>query len=161
MALPSLGNPEILGLDEGHHLPFADDTFDLVTSVDILEHIPNLPGFFWEVNRIREKGGRFYGNTPNRHWPNETYCRMSFSTGCPSRFVRTIFPKRLKKIEKLRWLDALNLQTPGELTELSGRYSSGRKPYAHIFLNLYRNDARQGEIEKMGERAGSFGPSSE
>lgn len=158
LARPSLGNPGILGQVEGHHLPFPDDTFDLVTSVDTLEHIPDLPGFFREVNRVLKKGGRFYANTPNRHWPYETHCRMFFLHWVPLALrpgiVRTFFPKRLKKIEKLRWLEALNLQTPGELTELSGRYFSGREPYAHVLLNRYRNDARQGELQKKGGKGG-------
>ena len=158
LARPSLGPPGILGQVEGHHLPFPDNTFDLVTSVDTLEHIPDLPGFFREVNRVLKKGGRFYANTPNRHWPYETHCRMYFLHWVPLSLrpglVRTFFPKRIKKIEKLRWLEALNLQTPGELTALSGRYFSGREPYSRVLLNRYRNDAHQGDLQKKGVRGG-------
>lgn len=160
LARPNLGNPGILGQVEGHHLPFQDGTFDLVTSVDTLEHIPDLPGFFKEVNRVLKPGGRFYANTPNRHWPYETHCRMFFLHWVPLSLrppiVRTFFPKRLKKIEKLRYLEALNLQTPAELTDLSQRHFSGREPYARVLLNRYRNDEREGVLPKKGGRGSAI-----
>ena len=158
LARPALGSPAILGQVEGNHLPFGDNTFDVVTSVDTLEHIPDLPGFFREVNRVLKPGGQFYANTPNRHWPYETHCRMYFLHWVPLSLrpgiVRTFFPKRLKKIEKLRYLEALNLQTPAELTDLSGRYFSGREPYARVLLNRYRNDEKKGTLAKKGKKGG-------
>lgn len=158
LARPKLGNPGVLSQVEGHHLPFFDGTFDLVTSVDTLEHIPDLPEFFKEVSRVLKPGGRFYANTPNRHWPYETHCRMFFLHWVPLSLrpliVRTFFPKRLKKIEKLRYLEALNLQTPTELTDLSCRHFAGREPYARVLLNRYRNDERQGNLQKVGGRGG-------
>lgn len=141
---PNLGNPSILTQSEGHHVPFADNTFDLITSIDTLEHIPDLEGFLKEMSRILKKGGYFYANTPNRHWPYETHCRMFFLHWVPLRFrpfiVKTFFPKRLKKIEKMDYLDALNLLTPSEVEVLSVTHFGRIDDLAEVLLNRYRND---------------------
>lgn len=39
-------------------LPFADETFDLIVSGLVLEHVDNLPAFFREVNRVLQPTGR-------------------------------------------------------------------------------------------------------
>lgn len=143
----SVGNPSILGQAEGHHLPFRDNTFDLVTSVDTLEHIPDLPGFLGEIKRILKKGGHFYANTPNRHWPYETHCRMYLLHWLPRRLrppiIKTFFPKRVKKLEKLEYLDALNLLTPSELDKISYQSFSNVREQSSVLLNRYKNDHAQ------------------
>jgi len=144
MCRENFGNPSILGQAEGHQLPFRDDTFDLVTSVDTLEHIPDLPGFLKEIRRILKKGGHFYANTPNRHWPYETHCRMFLLHWIPLNLrppiIKTFFPKRLKKLEKLEYLEALNLLTPSELDEITYKSFSSIKEYSDVLLNRYKND---------------------
>lgn len=146
------GNPSILGQVEGHHLPFRDNTFDLVTSIDTLEHIPDLPGFFKEVQRILKKGGYFYANTPNRHWPYETHCRMFLLHWIPLRFrpfiIQKFFPKRLKKLEKLEYLEALNLQTPSELKILAERFFQYISEYSEVIFNRYLNDKKNMILKK-------------
>jgi SAM-dependent methyltransferase len=43
---------------EGEHLPFADDTFDVVTSYDVFEHVHELDKVFDECMRVLKPGGR-------------------------------------------------------------------------------------------------------
>ena len=33
-------------------LPFADESFDVVTSFFVLEHVEDLKGLYWEVSRV-------------------------------------------------------------------------------------------------------------
>ncbi len=55
--------PVDLGTDG---LPFPDNSFDLVTCSEVLEHLNFHPGkFFLEVSRVLRKGGRFIVTTPN------------------------------------------------------------------------------------------------
>ena len=45
-------------------LPFAVDTFDLVISCDVLEHVANLDRVLAEIHRVLRSGGSFIGFVP-------------------------------------------------------------------------------------------------
>lgn len=51
------------------HVPFADDSFDVVVSVWVLEHLVDPLGAFLEVRRILRPGGHFIFLTPNLRNP--------------------------------------------------------------------------------------------
>jgi SAM-dependent methyltransferase len=58
-------------LDEGHvgmgeHIPFEDESFDLVFSDNVLEHLSNPIDVFREVWRTLKPDGAFLFKTPNR-----------------------------------------------------------------------------------------------
>jgi SAM-dependent methyltransferase len=46
-------------------LPFADDTFDAVVSIEVVEHVENQFAFFRELARIAKPGGIVVVTTPN------------------------------------------------------------------------------------------------
>jgi 2-polyprenyl-3-methyl-5-hydroxy-6-metoxy-1,4-benzoquinol methylase len=50
---------------EGGRLPFADQSFDVVAVVDMLEHVPEEHAFLIELQRITRPGGRLVINTPH------------------------------------------------------------------------------------------------
>ena len=54
-------------------LEFDSNTFDVVTAIEVLEHVADLPGVFAEVARVLRPGGRFCVTTPNRWFPFETH----------------------------------------------------------------------------------------
>jgi 2-polyprenyl-3-methyl-5-hydroxy-6-metoxy-1,4-benzoquinol methylase len=45
--------------------PFPDNSFDLVVSLAVIEHIKNAENFLSEINRILKKGGFVFFDTPN------------------------------------------------------------------------------------------------
>jgi SAM-dependent methyltransferase len=45
-------------------LPFADDTYDLVISCDVLEHVDNIEHSLDEIHRVLRSGGSFIGFVP-------------------------------------------------------------------------------------------------
>ena len=49
---------------DGTTLPFADDTFDIVITSEVLEHIQNDVGAIAEMVRVLKPGGRFAGTVP-------------------------------------------------------------------------------------------------
>lgn len=55
---PGSERVRFLACDLRRRLPFADGAFDLVVSGLVLEHIPDLDGFFGEARRVLRSGGR-------------------------------------------------------------------------------------------------------
>jgi SAM-dependent methyltransferase len=51
---------------DGHTLPFADDHFDLCTTRQVIEHLPDPARSFAEIARVLRPGGRFVFQTSNR-----------------------------------------------------------------------------------------------
>lgn len=47
-------------------LPLPDDGLDLVVSLQVIEHLPDIPRFVAEVARVLRPGGEFVCATPNR-----------------------------------------------------------------------------------------------
>jgi SAM-dependent methyltransferase len=60
-------------LDDAHlittdgKLPFADESFDLVLSDWVVEHVADPARFLSEVMRVLRRGGFFFLRTPNKH----------------------------------------------------------------------------------------------
>ena len=73
MVQVALRNAAGLGLDvdgrvaDAEHVPYDDDTFDLVVGHAVLHHIPDLGAVFREVLRVLKPGGRFvFAGEPTR-----------------------------------------------------------------------------------------------
>ena len=49
-------------------LPFKDSTFDVVVSMETIEHLLDTTGFLREVYRVLQDGGLFICSTPNKHF---------------------------------------------------------------------------------------------
>jgi ubiquinone/menaquinone biosynthesis C-methylase UbiE len=67
-------NAERLGIDvetvvtDAEHLPFADESFDLVLGHAVLHHLPDLDQAFSEFLRVLKPGGTFvFAGEPSRH----------------------------------------------------------------------------------------------
>jgi ubiquinone/menaquinone biosynthesis C-methylase UbiE len=54
-------------------LDFADDSFDVVTAIEVLEHIVDLERALAEIRRVVRPGGAFLVSCPNRLFPLETH----------------------------------------------------------------------------------------
>jgi SAM-dependent methyltransferase len=65
---------------ESGRIPFEDDTFDVVISDNVLEHVDDPVAVFGELNRVLKPGGVFLGKTPNRwhYMPLVAQCTPSW-----------------------------------------------------------------------------------
>jgi SAM-dependent methyltransferase len=53
---------------DGLAIPFADDSFDVVFSSNVLEHIPDVESFQAEIHRVLRPGGRAVHVLPTGSW---------------------------------------------------------------------------------------------
>ena len=50
---------------DGQTIPFDNESVDIITMFDVIEHIPKVGEFLLEANRVLARGGRFIFQTPN------------------------------------------------------------------------------------------------
>jgi len=62
-----------LALAVGEHLPYADDTFDVVLLHEVLEHVTDDEATLRETRRVLAPGGKAVVFCPNRLYPFETH----------------------------------------------------------------------------------------
>src|ERR1700730_13815058 len=53
-------------VSSGENLPFANDVFDIVLCVDVLEHVKDLNRVLTEIRRVLRPNGAFLFDTINR-----------------------------------------------------------------------------------------------
>lgn len=58
---------------DGHHIPFADASFDVIFSSNVLEHVGHLPAFLAEQRRVLAPGGLAIHLLPSSSWRFWTY----------------------------------------------------------------------------------------
>ncbi|MDQ1378979.1 MAG: hypothetical protein QOE15_3152 [Acidimicrobiaceae bacterium] len=54
-------------------LDYPDDYFDMVTAIEVIEHVVDLPQAMREIQRVLRPGGAFMVSCPNRLFPLETH----------------------------------------------------------------------------------------
>ncbi|MBI2065069.1 MAG: class I SAM-dependent methyltransferase [Candidatus Yanofskybacteria bacterium] len=62
----------------GEKIPLPDNSFDLVYSQSVLEHVADVTRVLSEAYRILRPGGVIYIETPNYLWPIEQHYRILF-----------------------------------------------------------------------------------
>lgn len=58
---------ELIGLDKDTSLPFADQTFDSITILDVIEHVYEQNELLDEINRVLKDGGVVIVTVPGKH----------------------------------------------------------------------------------------------
>lgn len=114
---------------DASQMDFDDASFDVVTAIEVVEHIPDLDGAVAEIRRVLRPGGHFLITTPNRWFPLETHGvligkrRLSpvsapFVTWCPPLHRRVSDARAF---------------TRGELVRLLGRHGFELSGGSYIF----------------------------
>jgi SAM-dependent methyltransferase len=63
--VPGIETSDRVKLIEGGRIPFSDNSFDVVVSNQVFEHIPNPPPVLAEIHRVLKPGGMFLALFPD------------------------------------------------------------------------------------------------
>jgi SAM-dependent methyltransferase len=71
--LKAINHSDLLNCAAGEHLPYPSDSFDLILSHEVLEHVIDDRQAVLEILRTLKPGGRLVLFVPNRGYPFETH----------------------------------------------------------------------------------------
>lgn len=77
---------------DDERLPFADDAFDLIESMDVVEHVDDASRYLAELARVLAPGGMILLATPHRLWPVEQHLGIVGPPWFPVRFADRLWP---------------------------------------------------------------------
>lgn len=72
---------------DGKKLPFANNNFDIVTSIEVIEHVENPSTYLREIKRVLKKDGILHITTANKWWPVEPHFKLPFLSYLPSKMA--------------------------------------------------------------------------
>jgi len=92
-------------LYDGSTFPFADNFFDYIFSVSVIEHVDDARMMVREACRVLKPGGKFYLAYPNRWRPREAHTGIFFLSYVPRSFAEFL----LRHVWKRNTVEELNL----------------------------------------------------
>lgn len=98
-------------------MPWDDETFDVVTAIEVLEHVDDVEHGLSEIYRVMMPGGRLFVAVPNRLFPLETHAVIIGGKYMPGR--RIPFLPWIPPLQR-RWSEVGNF-TARSVTDLLSR----------------------------------------
>ena len=71
----------------GKKLPFADSFFDIVTFIEVIEHVDNPDMVLKEIERVLKPDGVLHITTANKWWPIEPHFKLPFLSYLPKKMA--------------------------------------------------------------------------
>ena len=78
---------------DGVQLPFSDESFDIIISQQVIEHVNNIDNYFSECKRVLSPHGEMFLDFPHRLVPFDTHTKMWFIHYFPSLIRSLIYDK--------------------------------------------------------------------
>jgi glycosyltransferase involved in cell wall biosynthesis/SAM-dependent methyltransferase len=114
------------------YLPFKSESFDIIISNHVIEHVHDQKQHISEIKRVLKKGGFLYLATPNRLWPYEVHYRLFFLHYLPQPLFITLlktFGLYEEDVVLITLNDVNTLLGKDGLTSYSGKIIKNPKKY--------------------------------
>lgn len=93
----NIGMGEVFSVYDGKKLPYDDESFDLIISETVLEHVPNIEDYYSEAARVLKPGGVLIAYFPHRLAPFDTHSRTWFIHYFPKPVRRALYSRFAKQ----------------------------------------------------------------
>lgn len=103
---------------DGRTLPFKDNSFDIVTSIEVIEHVKEPELMLREIKRILKSDGILHITTANKWWPYEPHFKLPFLSYLPEKLA-DFYVKLTKKGEDYQ---GIKLPSYEEFRNLVGNF---------------------------------------
>jgi SAM-dependent methyltransferase len=81
-------------LTDGNTVPLPDQTFDVIFSIHVIEHVISPSAYLAEVVRLLKPGGVVLLSCPNRIWPYEPHAQLPFLPYLPVSIAKALCRRR-------------------------------------------------------------------
>lgn len=136
-------------------LPFADDSFDLVTFSSVLHHIPDFGRALSEAYRVLKPGGRAFAYDPNLLHP-----AMKLFRDPKSKYYNPVGvspnERPLKPLELIRAFEVAGFENLKQRAQSHIPYRAVAPKGFNLFLGLYNALDVAWEGVGLGSRLGTF-----
>ena len=141
--------------EEGGRLPFEDDTFDVIVSDQVFEHVEPLTATVRELERITRPGGLMYHHFPFRTVWREGHIGIPFAHRLPRGRGRLLYTMALRALGLGTWKDDRSVrQWSIESLEWIDQWTVYRSPASVEAIFGGRPGMHHREIEYCRFRAG-------
>lgn len=123
-------------------LPFKDNYFDIVTFIEVIEHVENPDAVLKEIRRVLKSDGILHITTANKWWPIEPHYKLPFLSFLP-KSVANVY---LKLSKRGTLYDDINLPGYGEFYDVVNKFFK----IDDITLDVIRNYKKYGLGKERG-----------
>ena len=103
---------------DGKRLPFPDNSFDIVTSMEVWEHAEDTRTMLREINRVLKPDGILHITTANKLWPIEPHYKLPFLSYLPYPLANLY----VKITNRAKYYHDIHLPTYGEFKKSVEEY---------------------------------------
>lgn len=132
----------------GTKLPFRSGSFDLVTAVEVIEHVSRPEDLVAELFRVARAGGLVLVTTPNFLLPYEPHVRLFFVHWLPGRARKRVIRwrrARYKYAQDLHYLEGMGYFTRGSLQRLLSEFTDKTQDLTEEWLQEVARRANSGQ----------------
>jgi ubiquinone/menaquinone biosynthesis C-methylase UbiE len=135
-----------IAVGAGEHLPYPQESFDLVVCMDVLEHVADPKAVLEEIERVLKPGGTVLTTVPNRHAFRDPHYHLPFINWLPRVLAEGIVKiagrsKRGGPLQDRQELSELHTYTWGGFKRLAER--AGFQVRDQVYARIRSGEIRQ------------------
>lgn len=124
---------------------FNNEKFDIIISLQVLEHVKNFNEYYEEITRLLKKQGKLILIFPHRFKPYDSHSKLYFVHYFP-KFIRGIFYDLFTNEKKYYYEELLNLKSPFFHKKLAYKHFKNVKNFRDFNLKKFNQVSYDGNV---------------